>query len=238
MVSCDEIDEWSPRLIERATAYSLRTFVRNTHMKERALGLKDDVGFMLPTRRSQYVAIRRTMRPFALDRWVADGCIDVRYPYLDKRLVEFALAIPLEQKVRLSDGSRSVVRRALRNIVPDTVRLRVSKNGPVEALYRAIARERSRLLGPCDDLRLGVEGIVRPERFAQGVRHASQAPAQRLGDSPGSCSPLGKGFQRARSPESFESAGTPWICGVHGTKRKDVRRWSGITLVAGENEGA
>ena len=60
----------------------------------------------------------------------ARGCsefgLEARFPFLDKRLVEFCLAIPGEQKV--SQGyTRSVVRRALQGYLPDAIRLRSDK---------------------------------------------------------------------------------------------------------------
>jgi asparagine synthase (glutamine-hydrolysing) len=60
----------------------------------------------------------------------AHGCgefrLETRFPFLDKRLVEFCLAIPGEQKVN-QGYTRAVVRRALREYLPDAVRLRYGK---------------------------------------------------------------------------------------------------------------
>jgi asparagine synthase (glutamine-hydrolysing) len=60
----------------------------------------------------------------------ARGCsefgLEARFPFLDKRVVEFCLAIPGEQKV--SKGyTRAVVRRALQGYLPDAIRLRSDK---------------------------------------------------------------------------------------------------------------
>jgi asparagine synthase (glutamine-hydrolysing) len=52
--------------------------------------------------------------------------IEVRVPFLDRRLVELCFGIPPEQKIR--DGwSRAIVRRALANTLPPKVRLRTGK---------------------------------------------------------------------------------------------------------------
>lgn len=114
-------------------------FVRRTQLKERIVGMERDGGWEPPSRSLQYALIQQTMRTYALEPCVSSGYVDVRYPYLDRRLVEFALAIPLDQKVRPSE-SRSLVRRALRGLVPDSVRERRAKAGPDEALYRALAK--------------------------------------------------------------------------------------------------
>jgi len=52
--------------------------------------------------------------------------IENRYPFADRRLVEFCLALPPEQK--LSQGwTRVVMRRALANVLPDVIRWRKTK---------------------------------------------------------------------------------------------------------------
>jgi asparagine synthase (glutamine-hydrolysing) len=115
-------------------------FARRTQLPARMLPGVDDVGFHLPSTSRQYGLICPSLRPFALERSASERYVDVRYPYLDRRLVEFALAIPLDQKVRPGE-TRSVVRRGLVGIVPEAIRTRVSKSGPSEALQRALIRE-------------------------------------------------------------------------------------------------
>jgi asparagine synthase (glutamine-hydrolysing) len=51
---------------------------------------------------------------------------EMRYPYLDQRLTEFLASIPVEQLLRPGDR-RSLMRRALRGLVPSEVLLRRSK---------------------------------------------------------------------------------------------------------------
>jgi asparagine synthase (glutamine-hydrolysing) len=78
----------------------------------------------------------------------ARGCgefgIEARFPFLDKRLVEFCLAIPGEQKV--SEGyTRAVVRRALKDYLPEAVRLRPGK-GNLGWSFKGGIRSRSDLI--------------------------------------------------------------------------------------------
>ncbi|MEK9135866.1 MAG: asparagine synthase-related protein, partial [Bacteroidota bacterium] len=61
-----------------------------------------------------------------IDRTGALFNIEPRHPFFDKRLVEFCLAMPPEQKIR-GGWTRFVARRALENIVPDEVRWRDGK---------------------------------------------------------------------------------------------------------------
>jgi len=52
--------------------------------------------------------------------------IEIRHPFMDKRLIEFCLALPGE--MRLRDGwTRYIMRRAMEGIVPDKVTWRVGK---------------------------------------------------------------------------------------------------------------
>ncbi|MEN6553446.1 MAG: lasso peptide isopeptide bond-forming cyclase [Methanobacterium sp.] len=52
--------------------------------------------------------------------------IEARHPFFDKRLVEFCLAIPTEQK-RWNGWDRSILRRALKNILPIEIQWRKGK---------------------------------------------------------------------------------------------------------------
>ena len=81
------------------------------------------------SRQAHYASLVSGMIQTALEVY-ARGCsefgLEARFPFLDKRLVEFCLAIPGEQKV--SQGyTRSVVRRALQGYLPDAIRLRSDK---------------------------------------------------------------------------------------------------------------
>jgi asparagine synthase (glutamine-hydrolysing) len=49
-----------------------------------------------------------------------------RYPFFDKRLIEFCIALPSEQK-RANGYNRSIMRRSLQEIIPSAITLRKSK---------------------------------------------------------------------------------------------------------------
>lgn len=62
-----------------------------------------------------------------LDRASRMEGVEPRFPFFDKRLVEFCYAIPSEQK--LDKGwTRIIARRAMRDILPETVRWRKTKS--------------------------------------------------------------------------------------------------------------
>ena len=50
--------------------------------------------------------------------------IDQRYPYYDRRLVEFFLRIPIAQKIGRNGERKVIMRRAMEGILPDAIRLR------------------------------------------------------------------------------------------------------------------
>lgn len=80
-------------------------------------------------RADQYVELNSAVIPVALEeanKAAAALGMDTTFPYLDRRLMEFCLAIPGHQKLR--DGwGRSYMRRALKNILPEEIRWRHSK---------------------------------------------------------------------------------------------------------------
>jgi asparagine synthase (glutamine-hydrolysing) len=66
--------------------------------------------------------------------------IEPRHPFTDKRLIEFSLAIPPSQQ--LSDGwTRSIIRRAIDDLLPEKVARRPWKTPVDEAFWNALARE-------------------------------------------------------------------------------------------------
>jgi asparagine synthase (glutamine-hydrolysing) len=68
------------------------------------------------------------------------GAIDVVYPFLDRRVVEFLLAIPFDQIVR-PGMNRSLHRRAMAALLPESVMRRKGKRALDEAFYRGLVRE-------------------------------------------------------------------------------------------------
>jgi asparagine synthase (glutamine-hydrolysing) len=80
-------------------------------------------------REGHYRALTQAIQPFALevfDSVAAAHGIEPRYPFYDRRLVEFCLAIPPDQK--LSRGwTRMILRRAMADILPTEVQWRQTK---------------------------------------------------------------------------------------------------------------
>jgi asparagine synthase (glutamine-hydrolysing) len=92
-----------------------------------------------------------------LEQVAAAWAIELRYPFCDRRLLEFCLALPPEQK--LQDGwDRAIMRRALAAMLPQQVRERTRK-GNLSANFKR------RLL---DDARETIEAVIRDDAAAIG----------------------------------------------------------------------
>jgi asparagine synthase (glutamine-hydrolysing) len=61
-----------------------------------------------------------------IERHGAAFGVDVRHPFHDRRAIEFAFAMPEEQRLRRGQ-SKFVLRQAMQGLLPDTVRQRVGK---------------------------------------------------------------------------------------------------------------
>jgi len=94
-----------------------------------------------------------------------DG-IEMRSPFLHQGLVEFLFLIPFEQKTRPGE-MRSLMRRALRNVLPEKIWNRPGKGEISEAMKRGWFRERTRLKEFLTDARIVSLGYVNPKALEQ-----------------------------------------------------------------------
>lgn len=78
------------------------------------------------------------------DRVLAPFGIEGRYPFFDRRLAEYCLSLPADQK--LAGGyNRMVARRAMEGILPDTVRWRAGKGAPGLHVMTALRAQQAEL---------------------------------------------------------------------------------------------
>jgi hypothetical protein len=87
------------------------------------------------------------------------GPIEVRYPFLDTRLIEYVLSIPTEQ-IASTRGTRYVQRMAMRGFLPDKVLFRTDKRGPDEAIVMALNRSWNFVLELVNNSRAAEAGYV------------------------------------------------------------------------------
>jgi asparagine synthase (glutamine-hydrolysing) len=79
-----------------------------------------------------------------LGHLVLDDELDVRHPFLDRRLVEFGLGLPPTSTTRPYE-SKWALREAMRGIVPDGVRTRVGKGSQIERHAWSLGAQRTLL---------------------------------------------------------------------------------------------
>ena len=148
-----------------------REFAVRANLHERMRHVPEAARDRAPSWLAQTRMIDDVLAHFSLGYYLEDGAIDVTYPFMHRPLVEFCLGIPLEQKLRPRD-TRSVLRRALRGVLPPAIAQRKNKQGPDEALIRALAREWPVLHEMFSSSRAASLGIIEQETFLAALKSA------------------------------------------------------------------
>jgi asparagine synthase (glutamine-hydrolysing) len=100
-----------------------------------------------PEREQHYKAITQGITAYALEVQDKDSAafgFETRYPFWDKRLVEFCLAIPAGQKLK-NGWNRSVLRRAMTGFLPIEVQWRRGKADFTANAIHGLLKQRSQL---------------------------------------------------------------------------------------------
>jgi asparagine synthase (glutamine-hydrolysing) len=95
-----------------------------------------------------------------------------RYPFLDRDLLEFLVSVPREQLVR-PNQRRSLMRRALAGIVPDSVLNRKRKAYVARAPMLSVLKAWTELGQTSEHMISSALGIVDPKRFSEILRQTS-----------------------------------------------------------------
>lgn len=110
-------------------------------------------------------------RQFACISLPNNPAYELRYPYLDRSLLEFLYAIPREQIVRPRQR-RSLMRRAFVHIVPDEVLNRRRKAFAVRSPLISISQQWDHLLQMTNAMVAGSLGFVDPRSFLDALTEA------------------------------------------------------------------
>ena len=102
-----------------------------------------------------------------VDRFERRRSMESRFPFNDRRLIEFALALPEEQRWR-GTQTKFILRRAVGDLLPSSVAHRATK-GDFTYLYAA-SLEREGAEETFSHLRLEADGFVRGERVREMQR--------------------------------------------------------------------
>ena len=150
-------------------------FQKQMNIANLMLGPSDVYGYRLPSRRDHMEGILSVVRTISAIYFQEYAGVEYTFPYLHRPLVEFLLAVPIEQKIRPGEG-RWLVRRAMREMLPEKVAKRKGKKGPTAALSNAVAREWPRLKPIFDEPRVCAYGYVNREALMialERVRHGA-----------------------------------------------------------------
>lgn len=104
------------------------TFAKQTNLSKHIQALSSEPLF-LTAREEHRSSLATGLYSYAMeitDKATANKSIEARYPFFDRRLMEFCLAIPLEQKFR-QGYPRAILRHAMKDILPPEIQWRVSK---------------------------------------------------------------------------------------------------------------
>jgi asparagine synthase (glutamine-hydrolysing) len=130
----------------------------------------------LPSFQANIAALESLRRQIACVGFTPGLPIERRSPYLDRDLLEYLYAIPREQLVR-PNQRRSLMRRALRGIVPSEVLNRRRKAFIARAPLISIRTELQQLLELTQDMKLSRAAIVDAELFRKSLVEAAEGGA-------------------------------------------------------------
>lgn len=146
-----------------------RDFAGSLGLSERyRLARKNGHATATDSRTEHYRALDSWMQPMALelhDSAAGAFSLEARYPFFDRRLLEFCLSLPGDQK--LSRGfTRAVMRRAMSGVIPESVVARKDKTTFNANLFRGMSTWDREKLGhavhDCSDL---ISGYVDVEKL-------------------------------------------------------------------------
>ena len=145
-----------------------REFVKTANIKERLLVPSDPFGYRLPSSRRQASMVQFIISSIAEGECWENAGFDKTYPFLHRPLVEFLMSIPFEQKLRGSE-TRSLMRRALKDIVPPKVLNRKNKGIVGETFCRGLVDQWPVLEPMLADARVCRRGYVDAKLFRSAL---------------------------------------------------------------------
>ncbi|MCU1302684.1 MAG: Asparagine synthetase [Candidatus Sulfotelmatobacter sp.] len=143
-------------------------FAKRMKIPIRLLDIPDHFGFVLPTRRACVGAVVLMQNKMANCAPPASALEELRYPYLDQRLIEFILAIPANQLLRPGER-RSLMRRALAGIVPREILSRRTKQFGARTPALALEANRERIQSAFRNSSCSGRGYINDMRFLEAL---------------------------------------------------------------------
>jgi asparagine synthase (glutamine-hydrolysing) len=145
------------------------TFAKRMDLSSRLVGVPDYFGFLLPTRRACIGGVVVMQNKMAKQRASRTGLQELRYPFLDQQLLQFILAIPASQILRASER-RSLMRRALKNIVPAEILSRRTKQFGARTPVLALEANWQRIVQAFSNSQCSDRGYITDETFREALQ--------------------------------------------------------------------
>ncbi|HET8782845.1 MAG TPA: asparagine synthase-related protein, partial [Pyrinomonadaceae bacterium] len=166
-----------PNLSQRRSSTIIHPrFREQINLVARTIDATDTLGFQLPSTRTQARMLSSAIRAVASCYYRDRVLTEYRFPFLHRPLVEFVLAIPMDQKLRPGEN-RSLQRRALKHLLPPSILRRQSKRTSAEALCRSLANNWREIEWVFKEPRVCEYGFVDAAAFAETakrIRHGTQ----------------------------------------------------------------
>jgi asparagine synthase (glutamine-hydrolysing) len=101
--------------------------------------------------------------------------VDLRYPFIDKRLIEFCLAAPSQFKIQ-NGYKRNMIRLGMKGILPDKLRFRISKNPFGPDFHDRYNRQRPEIIEMLSQIKPGdpVREIVDVDKLLSMAQYQMQ----------------------------------------------------------------
>ncbi|HEX3185687.1 MAG TPA: asparagine synthase-related protein [Pyrinomonadaceae bacterium] len=144
-------------------------FAKQIELVERSTHESDVRDVELPSARVQARMLSSAIRAVASCYYRDRVATEYRFPFLHRPLVEFLLAIPIEQKLRPGE-SRSLQRRALKHVLPTAILTRRGKRWSNEALCRTLANNWREVEWLFREPRVCEYGFVDARAFAETAK--------------------------------------------------------------------
>jgi asparagine synthase (glutamine-hydrolysing) len=151
------------RSFNKTLKFYNQEFVRRMNLRQRMFWPPDVFGFRRPGGRYQSIMFLFAPKRISAGFWQELSDIEFSYPPTHRPLVEFLLAIPVEQKARPNE-SKSLLRRALRDLLPfELVNRKEGRVSIWAAMVHAVAREEPRIREMFKDARSSAYGYLSAE---------------------------------------------------------------------------
>ena len=156
-----------------------RRFANTWRISRRQLGPTERYGFWLPSRQETARTLIALARNQGNNFQCTSGLVERRYPFLDQDLIEFILSIPRDQLLRPGER-RSLMRRALKGLVPNEILSRKTKGTVSRRPLLAVANDWNQLGDLLDDSVMAHHGFVDQPKLRDALLAAKAGDAPQL----------------------------------------------------------